>query len=272
MFSVLMSVYHKENEDFLEQSLNSLTNQSLIPTEIVLVKDGPLTPSLDNVIERFSKKNRGLIKILAMEKNVGLGEALKCGLLKTSHDIVARMDSDDYCYVDRFKLQYQYLCNYKEIDVVGSHIDEFDIDIKKTERLRKVPEHHESISNKMKWKNGMNHVTVMFRKAAVLESGNYNTFFGFEDYHLWVRMILKNKKFYNIQNSLVAVRVGNNMVGRRKGVKYFKKEFEFMCFLKKSNFISYPILIISTSIKFLIRISPTVIINFLYKYLLRRKK
>ena len=102
----------------------------------------------------------------------------------------------------------------------------------------------------------------MFRKAAVLESGNYNTFFGFEDYHLWVRMILKNKKFYNIQNSLVAVRVGNNMVGRRKGVKYFKKEFEFMCFLKKSNFISYPILIISTSIKFLIRISPTVIINF----------
>ena len=74
----------------------------------------------------------------------------KCGLLKTSHDIVARMDSDDYCYVDRFKLQYQYLCNYKEIDVVGSHIDEFDIDIKKTERLRKVPEHHESISNKMK--------------------------------------------------------------------------------------------------------------------------
>ena len=45
-FSVLLSVYIKENALYLKQSLDSIFNQTLLPNEIVLVKDGPLTKEL----------------------------------------------------------------------------------------------------------------------------------------------------------------------------------------------------------------------------------
>lgn len=46
-FSVLLSVYYKENPDFLKQSLDSILNQSRLPDELVLVKDGQLSIDLD---------------------------------------------------------------------------------------------------------------------------------------------------------------------------------------------------------------------------------
>jgi len=112
----------------------------------------------------------------------------------------------------------------------------------------------------------------MFRKKAIIDSGNYNSFNGFEDYHLWIRMILNNKKFYNIQKSLVAVRIGNDMIGRRKGLSYFKTEWRFIRFLKEKNYISTIEMIVSGGSKFIVRLSPRFIILFFYKYVLRSNK
>ena len=50
MFSVLLSVYYKEKPEFLQQSLDSILSQTLLPNEIILVKDGPLTKELDSLI------------------------------------------------------------------------------------------------------------------------------------------------------------------------------------------------------------------------------
>ena len=46
-FSVLMSIYKKENVDYFKECIDSLLNQTILPNEIVIVKDGPLTPELD---------------------------------------------------------------------------------------------------------------------------------------------------------------------------------------------------------------------------------
>ena len=55
-FSVLMSVYQKENPDFLRKSLNSvLIEQSRKPDELVLVEDGPLTEELYQTIQDFKE-------------------------------------------------------------------------------------------------------------------------------------------------------------------------------------------------------------------------
>ena len=56
MFSVLLSIYIKEQPDYLIQSLNSLFAQTLLPNEVILVKDGPLTPELDAVIAEYQLK------------------------------------------------------------------------------------------------------------------------------------------------------------------------------------------------------------------------
>ena len=53
-FSVLISVYDKEKPEYLKVALESIWNhQTLRPSEIVLVKDGILTPELDEVIDQF---------------------------------------------------------------------------------------------------------------------------------------------------------------------------------------------------------------------------
>lgn len=52
-YSVLMSVYEKENPSYLEEALLSMLNQSISPEEIVLVEDGPLTSELNETIDSF---------------------------------------------------------------------------------------------------------------------------------------------------------------------------------------------------------------------------
>ena len=272
MFSVLISVYNKEKAIFFKQALDSLVNQTLIPAEIIIVKDGKLNIELEEVIKAFCLEDKTKVKVLSLINNVGLGKALKLGLLETNFDIVARMDSDDISYENRFKLQYEFLCNNKHINIVGSNINEFYKDSNVIENSRIVPENHFDIAKRMKWINGMNHVTVMFRKKSIIDSGNYFPFDGFEDYHLWIRMILNNKKFYNIQKSLVAVRIGNDMIGRRKGLNYFKTEWRFIRFLRGKKYISFIEMLLSGGSKFLIRISPKFIILFFYKYFLRSNK
>ena len=107
-FSVLISVYFKENSSFFEKALSSIwDDQTLQPTEIVVVKDGELTPELDSVLIDYSKK--APVKVVALSTNVGLGKALAIGLDACSYELVARMDSDDVAVATRFEKQISYL-------------------------------------------------------------------------------------------------------------------------------------------------------------------
>ena len=103
IFSVLQSVYKKDNPDFLSQSLQSIADNTLQPAQIILVKDGLLTPELDSVIAEWQEKLP--LKVVGYEQNQGLAHALNYGLQFVETDLVARMDSDDICYLDRFEKQ-----------------------------------------------------------------------------------------------------------------------------------------------------------------------
>lgn len=74
-FSVLMSLYIKENPLFLAESLKSLMKQSYPADEVVLVLDGPITSELQQVIEEFNIILP--LKVIPLEKNIGLGKSIK---------------------------------------------------------------------------------------------------------------------------------------------------------------------------------------------------
>jgi len=224
-FSVLLSVYYKEDPDYLKKALGSLESQTLKPTEIVLVKDGPLTAELDVVVEQFINSSDIPYKLVLLEKNVGLGEALNCGAKQCTYDWIARMDTDDIALPERFEKQLTYIEKHPKIDILGCLICEFESDPNKCGRIRKVPLVHHKIKSFAKYRNPLNHMTVIFRKEAVLDAGGYQPMHGFEDYYLWMRMLSAGKRFANLPEVLVKARAGREMISRRRGLGYAVDEW-----------------------------------------------
>ena len=87
-FSVLLSVYFKENPVFLEKALESLFKQTLLMDEIVLVKDGVLSCELNTIIDNYVKKYPNLIKVVTLEKNVCLKYLINYDILLTNSEII----------------------------------------------------------------------------------------------------------------------------------------------------------------------------------------
>lgn len=268
-FSVLLSLYIKERPSYLKLCLDSLLLQSLPPSEIVLVKDGPLTLDLEIVIANFAKRCR-FLKIVTLSHNQGLGKALNEGLKHCSCDLVARMDTDDIAKPDRFEKQIHIFNEHPEIDVCSAWVEEFIESPKCSVSIKKIPELHEDIVIYAKNRNPVNHPVVMFKKKAVLESGGYQHFPLFEDYYLWVRMLKNGAIFYNIQESLLYFRTSTDMFKRRGGWKYAMLEYHFQRMMLDMDMISYKQFFLNVMTRFPVRIAPNRVRSWLYKRVLRK--
>ena len=125
-FSVLLSVYFKEKRENLKLALKSIyEDQILKPNEIVLVEDGPLSEELYSEIDYQLENLNGILKIVKLEKNSGLGNALKEGVLHCNYEWIARMDTDDISYPERFLKQVKFIENNPNVDVLGTFMTEF---------------------------------------------------------------------------------------------------------------------------------------------------
>ena len=269
-FSVLMAVYKKEQPLFFKEALRSVFEQSLIPNEVVLVKDGPLTEELEQIIVDFSSKNEQL-KVITLEKNQGLGEALRIGLNACSFDLVARMDSDDICKPYRFEKQIAFLKEHKEITIVGSWIEEFSDCKEEIEAIRELPQEDKQLKIFMKWRNPFNHMTVMFRKKDLLAVGGYQPFYLLEDYYLWNRLANANYYFANIGESLLWARGGYTMLERRGGWKYVVSESKLLKFMYRSGRINIVEFGANLMMKSIIRLIGKHLRHTIYTFFLRKK-
>ena len=269
MFSVLLSLYAKESPTFLASSLDSIFHQTLLPTEIILVKDGPLTAELDAIVSDYAVRYP-VLKVVALPQNQGLGRALNEGLKHCSYDIVARMDTDDIAKPERFEKQIAVFQKHPELDLVGAWIDEFENTPQHILSVRKVPETSGEIYEYGKKRCPVNHPVVMFRKSAVLAAGGYQHFPLFEDYFLWVRMLKNGAKFYNIQESLLYFRTSPNMFKRRGGWKYAMDEVRFQNVMRKMKMITWGRFLMNVAIRFPVRIMPNKLREVIYKKSLRK--
>ena len=269
MFSVLLSLYVKEQPSYLIQSLDSLFSQTLLPSEIILVKDGPLTEELDTIVSDYERRYP-ILKVVALAQNQGLGRALNEGLKHCSYDLVARMDTDDIAKPNRFEKQVRVFNEHPEIDICSAWIDEFEGDLTHIISTRKLPETHNEIARYAQVRCPINHPVVMFRKKAVLEAGGYQHFPLFEDYYLWIRMLVNGAKFYNIQESLLYFRFSPAMFKRRGGWKYAMDELHFQSLLRQKKFISWSTYIKNVVIRLVTRLMPNRLRAFVYKKMLRK--
>lgn len=267
-FSVLMSVYNKEDPEHLRAAFLSLLNQELLASQVLLVCDGPLTLQLDKVIAEFETLLP--LTIVRTPANNGLASALNLGLAHCEHEWVARFDTDDICEPHRLRVQAEYIKGNPDVDVFGSAILEFASDPANPYAQRSVPETHEKIVIYAKKRCPLNHMTVVYRRTAVESAGGYPIDNGYEDYGLWVKLILLGYRFGNLPEALVRVRAGPSLSSRRGGWRYLRAEVSAQWRYRAMGFLSIPQFLQNVTVRTAVRVAPARVRNWAYRSLLRR--
>lgn len=215
-YSVLMSLYIKEKPDYLKSSIESMLTQTVLPNQIVIVLDGPITVDLENIINEYKNSYPSLFTIVALKENLGLGLALNEGIKYCKNELIARMDTDDISYPERCELQLEEFSKNPSLDIVGTLTSEFYETPEDIVSSRIVPENHEAIVKFSKRRSPFNHPTVMYRKSSVTDVGGYRDILRNEDIDLFVRMIINKSNAKNIQKELLYFRSNIDNFKRRK--------------------------------------------------------
>lgn len=265
-FSVLMSVYKKDNSIFFKQSLESIMNQTLMPNEIILVKDGSLTEELENVITEYQNNYPTLFEIVSLPTNKGLSNALNEGMRVAKYSIIARMDSDDICIPDRFEIQINYLID-NQLDIVGGQIVEFSKNVEDIVSVREVPLQHKDIILFMKFRSPFSHPTIVFRRKVFNDLKGYDVNTFPEDYDFFVRAYLLGFKFGNVKENVLYFRLGENLseaIKRRWGVKYALNEIKLYNKFLRLGFFTYQDYFKAFLLKIPLRILPFKLYSYIY--------
>ena len=267
--SVLISVYENDDPAHFQTAIESILQQTLEPNEVVIVTDGPLTQKLDRVIDSYRYQYPELLQIVSLSTNQGLGEALRTGLLACSHDFVARMDADDISLPERFEIQVEYLKSNPNVDVVGSHVGEFQDDPEEIETVRSVPSSAKKVESMASLRSPTNHPSVMFRRQSVLRAGNYRPLQLMQDYELWMRMLSQGYTIKNIPQILVKCRAGEDLYHRRGGLSYARLEFSLQTSFRRWGMLTNVQFVRNVFCRVPIRLFPSWIRGHIYKTMLR---
>ena len=272
-FSVITSVYKNDKPEYIRVALDSLlVQQTVKPDEIVLVQDGPVSYETSRLLLEYKDNYGEKLNVIKLTQNKGLGNALMLGVEKAKYDIVARMDSDDICAPNRFEKQLAYLESHPECDIVGGQITEFIDSPHNIVGKREVPCTNEEIYKYMRSRCALNHPTVMFRKKAVLDAGNYQDWFWNEDYYMWIRMMERGCVFANLPYVLVNMRSGFDQYGRRGGLKYFKSEIGIKKLMLEKGMITRKEYIVNYVQRFIIQLMlPNSVRGWVFRTFARKK-
>jgi len=243
-FSVIMSIYKNDNPKYLRVALESVCNQTLKPNEIVLIGDGPVPVELERIVEEIKDKNTNIeVNYYPQSINHGLGEALRLSVEKAKYNYLARMDSDDISLPDRFEKQMKCFEEDNSLSIVGGMITEFENEPSNIVDRRILPLDDKGIKKFMRSRCGVNHVTVIFKKADLMKAGNYRSDYRQEDYFLWARMMKVGCVFKNIPDIVVNVRSGRDQFARRGGRSYFRDHMAIFRYMYHEGLISFPRLV-----------------------------
>ncbi len=212
-------------DSFNEDAINSILNQTYTDFELIIIANG-LGEEKD-VLRKFeSLDNR--VKIISTDVK-GLVFALNLGLSEASGKYIARMDADDISLPTRFQRQLEWIENNNDYDIVGCRvtlIDEFG------EILEKKFPFYESNADIIKIlpiRNVLCHPALIFKKESLLKVGGYKYGFMSEDHELFLRMMLSDMKFYNLDENLFLYRRHNNQITSID--KAWKNFYEISAFL-----------------------------------------
>lgn len=262
---VLMSVYHLEQAENLDACLNSVVHQTRLPQKIVLVKDGPLSSGLNEVIDRYAHAQPDLFEIVPLPQNRGLLHALNAGLEFCDSEYILRMDSDDLSLPDRFEKQLQFMESHPEIGVLSSSMYEFEHDPDRPEHIKTALTDHQAIVKQFPWRNPINHAASCYRTQLVRNAGGYPDLVYLEDYYLWSKLLCEGVRFHNLAEPLYLCRFNRDTLARRAGWINFRNECLLRWFLFRNGKSPLAIVLMAMLLQLLLRFAPPWLQNILWK-------
>lgn len=267
--SLLMSVYQGDTPEQLSAALRSVALNSVVPDDIVIVIDGPISSALHSVLLQWSAALH--LRLFPLAKNGGLGEALSYGLQHCKHDWVARFDADDLCLPHRFEAQLRFIRENPGIHAFSSPVLEFSSHLSlRNLRLRSVPVGEQQLREYAIRRNPFNHMSVVFYRPAVQAVGGYKSLPLFEDYGLWVRILLNGSRLNNMSIPCVYARAGGDMLGRRRGWRYVCLEYQAMQQFRRWGFLTVAQLWLNLGLRLPLRLLPPSLVGLFYSAALRR--
>ncbi len=211
LISVIMSVYN--NQDTVEESINSILNQSYKNIEFLIIDDNS-EDNTNKVLAQF--ENHENIKLFRNTDNLGLTKSLNKLIGYSKGDFIARQDGDDVSYKKRLELQHNFL-NENKLDFCTCSAE----DIQTKRKLRKftnvLPEKFT-----LKFKNPFIHGTLLIRKDSLTNIGGYDEdFYYAQDYKLFVDLVRNGSKFRNINKVLYKLNTTNNISINKKDIQSY---------------------------------------------------
>lgn len=263
-----MTTYHGSTAAELRRSVASILRQSRAADQFVLVVDGPVPPELDRAIGEAAAAHPDLV-VERLPDNVGSGRASNAGLALASCDFVARQDSDDISMSSRLERQLAAL-EQRDLDIVGSYIDEFDTDPAHPLGTRTAPLSSAAIARRLRINNPINNPSIVFRRELALRVGGYQDVPYHEDYDLVARMLVAGGRAQNLPETLVLFNAGNGMLARRTGKRMLRYEWLMQRRLRSYGVIGTAGLVRNLAVRGTFRLVPDRLLSALYGVIFRR--
>jgi len=269
-FSLLLPVYRGDDPAHLERAFRSTVHDQLRPpAEVVVVQDGRITPGLASALERLESASPVPVNRLRLFNNVGLAQALQCGLSACRHEVIARMDADDVSLPPRFAVQLPVI--EAGADLVGSALVEFSdtadgrAGAGADGTLRVPPLLPGEIAEAARLRSPFNHPTVVYRRSAVLEAGGYRELPLLEDYWLFTRMIASGAAVANVADPLVQYRIDSGAYQRRGGPRLLRSELALQRRLHREGFTTTAQMARNVAVRGGYRVVPVALRRALYR-------
>lgn len=266
--AVAMSIYKSDNVQYLQQALDSIFQQSYLDLTIFLCIDGPIPKNLREKIDGYVDLYNNL-QLVTLQHNQGLANALNTLIdvivNEGTFEYIARMDSDDISYLDRFEKQIAFLHENTNVDVCGTFCEEFGASYALPKKS--LPILHEDLLEFSISRCPFIHPSVMFRCNVFSDGIRYPTNTKLtEDMALWFILLKNGYVFGNVDEALIKYRLNENTIIRRKGfnkgLSEFKLRMAFMFSLRKFS-IKNTVLITS---RLFFHILPKSVLKLAYIY------
>jgi len=265
--AVAISIYKTNSVEQIKAMLDSVANQTQ-SCDLFVKVDGMVSQEIGQLLQKEYDVRR-IIYLDFRDENMGISfsyNELFQQILSRGYDYIARMDADDIMVLNRIELQYQFMQNNLNIDIVGGFIEEFGDGFVYQKTVR-YPLQHDDMFTLFAKRVPMANVTTFFRKSFFENAGFYPTSSPTnEDTLLWMNGFKAGCRFANIPEILVKVRVGKDFFGRRGGITKAWSDFKDRLLVVKTlgyNTSSYFYAIAV----FLVNISPAWLKKILYKRL-----